>query len=190
MKRWMTMQRMATWIGMVVAGLVLAPGLRAAAADEAADEAAHRFERLDEPAAALEFRYGKKRTSGARVDQDLSPAVRATLNDYADVASELDLTVVVCEEADVVLMGGCDEDWLREAVDWIEDAWELIEGVRPAADAPPRRAALALLFDEQGFADPSWAALLGMLAERDDIDPISRASLTTDPRGIDRKSVV
>lgn len=130
------------------------------------------FDALAIDAMQLELHYGKKSTTGAKVDKKLSAGVRATLNRWAPLARAHDLDVAVAEEADVVIIGSADDKALVQAARWADETWELFEKVLPPApdddgEQPVRpHATTIFLFDRDGFASDAWPALLDELAAR------------------------
>ncbi len=120
----------------------------------------------------LEFDIGRKTVTGAKVESKLRPAIVIALNDWAPLARELGLNVVVCEEADCILLGTVDRKSLREPAKSIDEAHELFADLLAAAAErdyerlPEPRAAVGFLFDREGFGSDAWDVILDELADR------------------------
>jgi hypothetical protein len=167
---------MGSWRGLgLMAGALL--GLAALGDDAWAQDPGHE---LMEPAAKLELRHGKKKTTGAKAERRLTPAVRAALNDWAEPAARLDLTVAVGEQAEALVLGRCDPKLAAEAAGWLDDAWELLAPVQ-ADDDGWNDAVVVLLFDEQGVRSEAWPGVLDLLVERGHLVASGAEHMKNDP---------
>ena len=162
---------------MQIQSILLAGALLAGSASAlpSFDDEEPNFDALVVDAAQLELHYGKKSTTGAKVDKKLSRAVRSTLNRWAPLAREHGLEVAVSEEADVVFIGAAEDDVLVDAARWADETWELFEELLPpaldeadedGAELPRPHATTVFLFDRDGFASDAWPALLDEMAAR------------------------
>jgi hypothetical protein len=124
---------------------------------------------LAEPAQHLDLRYDGKRTTGAKVDVKLSPAMRQALNDWAVLAASLKFEVFVPSRADALVMGRASVDQMQQTIKVMDQTAELFAGLKPVAGAPPVRAIVVVLFDADGFASDAWPAFLDELLARNDI---------------------
>lgn len=118
----------------------------------------------------LEFELGRRTVTGEKVESRLRPALLFALNDWAPLAREHGLAVVVCEEADCLLLGTVDRDELRDVAAQVDETHELFEELLEEAaerDAQPApRAAVGVVFDREGFEGDAWDAVLELLVER------------------------
>ncbi|HTE06565.1 MAG TPA: hypothetical protein VK824_10235 [Planctomycetota bacterium] len=117
-------------------------------------------------AASLGVRYAGKPSTGAKLAPKLGPAVRRALNDWAELADTLKLSVVVPQKADVLVMGRAPQDALARAAGLAEDVAALYDKCRLPAAGAPRAAVIVVLFDDEGFASETWPGLLDALLAR------------------------
>lgn len=154
-----------------VAGATLALALLASPATTlaAVPEDPAGSESLVGVAANMELRFGRRRgVRGETISTRLAPSVRAALNDWAGAAERLGLQVALGERAECVILGRCGSDVLAEAVEWADEAWELLDDVRPG-EPGWQDATLIFLFDQEGQQSPAWAGLFDELAAREEI---------------------
>jgi len=146
-------------------------------------------EALKGAAAKLELRYGRKKSVlGEKISTKLSPAVRAALNEWAETAERLDLSVAVGERAECVVMGRCDKKLLAEAVEWVDDTWDLMADVVPEGDGW-HDATLVFLFDEQGVRSDAWKGLFDEFVRREAIGQETAEHMVRDPGSLTLRQV-
>ena len=148
------------------------------------DEAPVPSDELRPAAAELQFRLGKKKVTGADVDEDLSPAVRVALNTWAEFVTEQDLDLIAGKQAEFVVIGGAKEKSLRQAAEVMESTWDLIDPILPqVSDAEPR-ATVAFLFDSKGYRSGAWGALLERLVAEEVLTPEAVDFQKENPSGV------
>jgi hypothetical protein len=120
---------------------------------------------LTSEARDLPITYRKRSNTAAKVESKLSPEVRAALNDWADLITELDLSLAVPEHASALVLGRASKKTLIEAAAVLDDSWELLEPLREVSDGEGA-VVVSLLLDREALESELWGQLLEALGER------------------------
>jgi hypothetical protein len=135
------------------------------------------------PAAAeLKFRYANKRVSGRDVDAQLAPELREALNDWAETAQRLELSVVSTGRPEVLVIGRASDRLLEQAAEAMDDAAALLAPLVPLLPPRDTHTVIAFVFDEKGYRTPAWVGLLDDIVHRQlafaqDIEPLRKQAL-------------
>ena len=136
---------------------------------------------LAEAALKLGVRYDGKMTTGDKLETRLSPMVRRALNEWAPVATQLKLDVVVPHDADALVMGRAPAERLIEAAQWIDKTAALFDKLQTTGNGREPRAIVVALFDDAGFQSEAWPGLLDALVARMDLVAPFAERMKTDP---------
>jgi hypothetical protein len=132
------------------------------------------------PAAAeLKFRYAGRRVSGRDVDAQLAPELREALNDWAETAQRLELSVVSTGRPEVLVIGRASDQLLEQAAAAMDDAAQLLAPLVPVLPPRDTHTVVAFVFDEKGYRTPAWVGLLDDIVKRElafaeDIEPLRK----------------
>ena len=133
---------------------------------------------LIQSVAAIEIRLDTKRDKAGKLEAKLSAPIRRALNEWAELADGLGMSIVVPKRAAALVIGACDESRLRDAAGWLDATWALFEDLHPP-EAEPERALAAFLIDEEGYRSDAWPGLLDAFVARNMLthearDPLAR----------------
>jgi hypothetical protein len=138
-------------------------------------------QRLLPPAAALPLRFAGRKVKGRDVEADLPPSLREALNDWAEVAARLELSVLSTGRAEHLVLGSASDRLLDEVALAMDGAAALLEPHVPLVPPRETHAVVAFVFDEKGQRTPAWAGLLDEIVKRElafeqDVAPLRRAA--------------
>jgi hypothetical protein len=142
------------------------------------------------PAAAdLELRYAGRKVTGREVEAELAPCMREALNDWAETAQRLGLSVQSTGRPEHLVIGRASQRLLDEVAQAMDGAAALLDPIVPLLPPRETRTVVAFVFDEEGYRSPAWAGLLEAIVERklvfaEDIEPLRR-----EPGGLTRRQV-
>lgn len=166
-----------------VACLIFAPMSMSARAQGDSQDLADEVQ-LSTIAAELKLQRGRRKSTAGSIDHKLSAPVRTALNEWASLASEHDLSILVPESGAVVVLGSADRKLLSEAVSVLDETWEMLEDLRPEDGLENEQAVLVFLFDEEGLGGGAWGAVLEALVERNELMEHAARDLIADPRAL------
>jgi len=167
-------------VAALIAGLLLLTGPKLMAQASAIDGQELEEIVLSTEALDLELRHGKRKTSGKAVESRISVPVRRALNEWADVASALGLSVVVPKDADALILGTATTKELGHLSEVVDETWEFVADLTPLDDAEPAPATILFVFDEDGMEGESWAGVIDELVRRNELvasaaEPLKRS---------------
>lgn len=138
-------------------------------------------------AADLELAHRGRKATGREVESLLAPEQREALNAWAQTARELELTVVLGERPEHLVLGFKPQALLAEAAGWLDDAAARLAPAVPVLPPREARCVVALLFDAEDARSPSWGRLLDDLVARQLLLETSAAELRDQPAGLLRR---
>ncbi len=121
---------------------------------------------LTPAAAELKFRFDGKKVTGSKVAARLTPPMATLLNEWAELADELDLEVFVDVEGHHLILGAAKEKLLKAADALMSQTRELVEPLVPVAPGREPRPVVALVFDAKGFHSEAWEGVVDALGEK------------------------
>ncbi len=135
---------------------------------------------LTSEAAELNLRQGRRKTTAGSLAEKLPTAVRAALNDWAEVVAQYQLSVVLPKGAEVLVLGRADSGVMTHAAEVLDDAWEMLADIQQE-DGPAVPATLVFLFDKDSMGGEAWEGVLNALVERNQLVAFAARSMTEDP---------
>jgi hypothetical protein len=136
-------------------------------------------------AAGTRLSFGGRVGEARDVEEQLTPALKEALNDWADTARALQLEILVADppESNLVVLARAPKGVAREAATIMGRTHELLDGVLPPVGPDTATAVVAVVLDEDGVAD-AWRTLLATLVERRLLLGNQADRLAADPQGV------
>ncbi len=140
--------------------------------------------------APLSVVYGGKSVTAASVDARLSAPVRRAVNEWAELAAQLDLRIVLGKVGDHIVLGHGEPKLLGQVSEWMGQAHELLDEAVPVLEGRVQaaRATVAIVFDETFMRSARWEALMDALGERRLVTAPTVQAMKADPGGLTLRS--